>query len=445
MSIGLNVHGHNVANRAALAQHLSRTKPRWLLVLDNLDLAKDIKQSCPATNVIFRAWPDEALHTRFTPQQWVSQKLAERGDLWFHTHNEPGFSDAVLDWTAQVIELAASGGLKVVVLNLSAGTPAPEDWKRPAARRVLEALDKHRATAVLGLHEYFGGVVTSGFVGGFPTRIQPADWPPSVADITCWHCGRFRLLMSACADMGIQPPRIVLTEHGADDMSDIKAWLDTLQKTPPHGSIRGWRTLEAQWRAWWTGWTADRAYFEQLAYADRVIYAGSPVEAQLVFCYGASSADWQQFNIETSGELLTRLEEYAKSELPPEPPPKPPAPGAYILRRPPGRSNVRAAPKLGDNILSEVGDGDEITVGEDKPVMADGYTWLPVTTRIVFGWLALLDGMRFEPVPTAPPAPNSDLTRDDVQLLINHYQRQAAEMQRMAQFWMDVGNRLKSA
>ena len=51
--------------------------------------------------------------------------------------------------------------------------------------------------------------------------------------------------------------------------------------------------------------------FEQLTYADRAIYQGSPVEAQLVFCWGHSSDIWDQFDVAEAREFHKLLVNYA--------------------------------------------------------------------------------------------------------------------------------------
>ena len=138
-----------------------------------------------------------------------------------------------------------------MVGNWAVGNPGPDDW--PQARRMLELLDQHRDLFILGLHEYGCGVMTSGLYGGYPDHagvrggelggknlIPPGNWPASLYSpeyITAFHCGRFRFLMGYCAANNIKAPRIILTEHGVDDVSDIKAWAEKLTKTDPYTRV----------------------------------------------------------------------------------------------------------------------------------------------------------------------------------------------------------------
>ena len=325
--ISLNVHGQNVPDRDFLLKHLVKLQPPAVLIMDAAGFARDVKAALPNTIVIHRSWGakgDDDIHKQLNPQQWVEQKRKEvdGSDLWCYTSNEPEFSDELLNWHVEVMQLAAKEGLKLVVGNWSVGKPndVDNDWKR--ARRMLELLDQHHDTMILGLHEYACGVISSGFIGGTPEErglIMPESWPQDVSKIgAMWHCGRFNFVVRYCQNEGIRPPRIIITEHGFDDVSDIKTWTEKLAKTAtfgnPGGNIRGWKTLETQWNTWFSsrGWSPQRAYFEQLKYADQKLYQGSVVEAQLIFSWGHSNDIWAQFDIADAKELHSLMESYAQ-------------------------------------------------------------------------------------------------------------------------------------
>jgi hypothetical protein len=190
------------------------------------------------------------------------------------------------------------------------------------AQRMLELLDQHRDLFVLGLHEYAAGVITSGLVGGapddprHPNFVPVEKWPHDVGPLTMFHCGRFHFLLDYCRKVGLRPPRIILTEHGFDDVSDIKPWLNGLRVRGPYMNIRGWKSLQDQWSDWYggRGWSAQRAMFEQLAWADRTIYRPTPVEAQCIFCWGHTSAEWEQFDVAEAKEFHSLLETYAQQQ-----------------------------------------------------------------------------------------------------------------------------------
>jgi hypothetical protein len=318
-----------------------------MLVIDGVQLCRDIQNVSARTQVIHRAYPDEEIWRQKTPAQWIEQKKSEVGNsrLWLYTVNEVGLSDDLCRWWTEVIRLSDRDQMQLVIGNLSAGTPQASDWTRPAVIELLKACSANRSRVVIGLHEYACGVITSGFLGGWPDNagVAPvpdnkgkgrnlvpfANWPErtEVNKITRFHAGRFKFLVEACALIGIPTPRIVLTEHGFDDMSDIKTWALLQQQTPPYTSFRGWKSLVNFWQAnYGTFWTSQRAMFEQLAYADRVLYQNSPVEGQLIFCWGQTSDMWDQFDISKADEFLKLVAEQIVSPLPPAPPPPDPDP-----------------------------------------------------------------------------------------------------------------------
>jgi hypothetical protein len=327
--ISLNIHGNNAPDRQRLLDHLQILQPPAVLVLDNLDLAREIKKLLPNTTSIFREFGskgDGALHLDSDPKSWLDRHAHQaEGGIVLHVLNEPPFDQAVVDWLTELLRLAAPRRIPLIIGNWAVGNPLPEQWAM--AREMLQLLDQHRDLFILGLHEYAGGVVTSGLYGGYPDNagvkpgtsggknlIPPGNWPKDVSDATRYHMGRFKFLMSYCDSIGIRCPRIILTEHGFDDTSDIKAWEDTLKKNSPYLNVRGWKTLHNQWTDWYggLGWSPERAYFEQLAWADRTIYQNSPVEAQCIFCWGHSSQEWDQFDIAQAQEFQRLLEDYAR-------------------------------------------------------------------------------------------------------------------------------------
>lgn len=344
--ISFNTHAQTPNfDKNKLLMHVEKSQPPWILVMDGVQLCRDIQNVSPKTQVIHRSYPDEEIWRQKTPAQWIEQKKSEVGSsrLWLYTVNEVGLSDDLCRWWLEVIRLSARDEMQLVIGNLSAGTPQASDWTHPVVIELLKACNLNRSRVVLGLHEYACGVITSGFLGGWPDNAGVAPVPenkgkgrnlvPSMAwpdrvevnKITRFHCGRFKFLVEACTLIGIPPPRIVLTEHGFDDMSDIKTWALQQQQTPPYTSFRGWKSLINYWQSnYGTFWTPQRAMFEQLAYADRVLYQNSPVEGQLVFCWGQTSSMWDQFDVSKADEFLGLVSgQSTPTPAPPVPDPTP--------------------------------------------------------------------------------------------------------------------------
>jgi hypothetical protein len=327
--ISLNIHGLNVSDRNRLFRHLEALQPTAVLVLDNLAIAREIKQLLPNATVIFREFGsqgDGGLHRQSGAEEWLNRHEHQAEDgIVLHVLNEPPFDQPVITWLTDLLRLAAPRRIPLIVGNWAVGNPIPEQW--PMARDMLQLIDQHRDLFILGLHEYAGGVITSGLHGGYPDNagvqpgkpggmnlVQPANWPQDASSVTRYHMGRFKFLLDYCDSAGIGHPRIILTEHGFDDTSDIKVWEDTLKKTSPYLNVRGWKTLTTQWQEWFgpLGWSPERAFFEQLKWADQTIYQNSPVEAQCIFCWGHSSKEWFQFDVAEATEFQGLLEAYAQ-------------------------------------------------------------------------------------------------------------------------------------
>ena len=424
MRIGFNIHAQGVKDTARLMSWCAENKPAWMGVMDGVGLAKAIRQASPDTQVWHRAYPsggDEAIWKRISPQQWVAQARRELDGtgLWAYCLNEPGFDQDMLRWLCEAIEAAGSQGVKLVVGNFSVGTPEPDQWRSPQAARLLRLLDAHRARVILGLHEYAGGVVTSGFIGGAPNSTQyhrdfipRENWPDraEAADMTMWHIGRLKFMIAACKAQGIQPPRVLITEAGFDSLKsdpnpDLRAWLDSLPDSDGF-EARAWRGLRQAWAGYYPQWTHEQAYAEQLRYVDDVIYAGLPVEGLQVFCYGHKDAQWAGFDVEGYETLLGALAARPEPITPPPIPTLPPFPADFADRARKATLlpthgavpvPVHAWPSAGDLIVTTFVNGavalviptDDLRQDERVPDTVNGITghWLPVQIGIARGWL----------------------------------------------------------
>ncbi len=403
-----------------------RLRPRWIVVINGLDFAKEVARRWSEINVMVR-WVTQDNDPRKSwpsPRDFITFAQREIGNerLYANVGNEAGFSDEVLRYYCDVID--QSGSLRLAVGGFSAGTPEPQDWKRPQALELLKRLDAQRNRVVLNLHEYCGGIITSG-MSNPPRFIQPETWPRDLSTITCWHVGRYRFLLNACRDLKIAVPRIVIGEFGHDDMSDIKPWLETLIKTPPYANIRGWKTLRNQNAAWFgnRGWSSERALFEQYVYANEFIYVGDEVEGICDFAECSQRSEWEGFDKSQTNELPTLLAEYANSENSqpdvPTPPASLPKPGLYTITVPPPFLNLRETP--GGTDIGDVKTGDVVEVIEAEARLAppSPYWWLRVALpeKQQRGWIAWLDGVAFTPY-AEPPAPTFALTAEQAAWLV---------------------------
>lgn len=287
------------------------------------DFARSFKADNPARNVVIRNWPDGAVPN--SVDDWLAKyrPLAE-GGLIAQTVNEVGFTPANLAFHEALLERIKRDKIKmnIGILAQSVGTPGADEWGR--ADKILRLADELRDQVHLILHEYYGGVITSGFHGGNPTLIKPETWPNDTSNITLWHVGRYRFLKKNCVAKGIPLPRIIIGEFGADFTGDIGLWLASLRSTKgQYDIVDGWRDLVDQWRIWWQDWDGATAYMKQVEYADQHIYIDPEIETIMLYCRW-NDGSWGTY--QTNPELDKHVENYRSVVIPPPPPPPPPPP-----------------------------------------------------------------------------------------------------------------------
>src|SRR5688572_7551881 len=90
--ISYNVHAQRLPNHDRLIAHLKTIQPNAVLVMDGVGLAQEIKSLLPNTTVISRIYPDDDIHKRLTPEQWLERRAPEaQHGLYLYTTNEAGF------------------------------------------------------------------------------------------------------------------------------------------------------------------------------------------------------------------------------------------------------------------------------------------------------------------------------------------------------------------
>lgn len=328
-----------------------------LFFQNQIDFARDFKAALPAANAVLRNWPDRTVPKSVDDWLTKNRHLSE-GGLIVQTVNEVGFTSANLAFHEALLQRIKRDkiDIRVGILAQSVGTPGADEW--PRAEKILRLVADLRDKVHLILHEYYGGVITSGFHGGDPTMIQPESWPTDTRDITLWHVGRYRFLKKYCRAIGIPLPRIIIGEFGADFTGDIGKWLATLKSTKgQYDIVDGWRDLVDQWRLWWPEWDGATAYMKQLAYADQYIYLDEEVESILFFCRW-NDGSWGTY--QTNPEMDKQMEAYRS--LPPLhslPETPPPAPVTWIgakvkLKFEVAYANLRAKPDVSGADLGDI-------------------------------------------------------------------------------------------
>lgn len=314
--------GYNYLNVPDVAEEMRHARAARLgggvFFQTQQDFARAFKADDPSRNVVIRNWPDGTVPSSVDDWLTKNRPLSE-GGLIVQTVNEVGFTSANLTFHEALLERIKRDkiDIRVGILAQSVGTPGADEWSR--AEKILRLADELRDKVHIVLHEYYGGVITSGFHGGNPTLIQPETWPENTRDITLWHVGRYRFMKKFCASKGIPLPRMIIGEFGADFTGDIGLWLASLRSTKgQYDIVDGWRDLVDQWRIWWPQWDGATAYMKQVAYADKHIYIDPEIETIMLFSRW-NDGSWGTY--QTNPELDKLIENY--QPVPPPPPPDP--------------------------------------------------------------------------------------------------------------------------
>lgn len=339
--ISLNVLGMPPPNVTELIDWLTDAKPRYTLVMDNLDLAARVAMT--GTTVIYRRYrdDDDELPSTTKPSDFLASVADVPKSYIVQAGNEPGGDQALLTtWTAALIRQADAIGRRVAVGNWSVGNPDDEAVANGKYDLILQALADTNGRHILSLHEYFWD--------------KPAE--------EGWFVGRYSHFLQRADRLGIRRPVIAITEHGRDLGG---------------GRDDGWRGQ---------GWS-EADYARRLDEA-QTVYEPDGITA-MVFCYGAGFG-WQSFNVEGAPDLLQAMAAMNNGREEDEV-----VPGYdKVTTKQPGASvNVRSAPQITASIVATVKTGDWAKkIG--TTVKADGYTWQPVAvdkseTSHVHGYVAL--------------------------------------------------------
>lgn len=297
-------------NRDALIQHVRAADYVTCTVLDDLQLAIDLN----IPYAVFRAYSFEPMPADQSDgaARDAARKAMEQIRGWVQTHNnnrnvlfmvncEQGWSPARNMMYTYMIEDSANdpgGPIGLCVGNYASGAikagqgGEPNHWHdqaEPLLRTLAKYKDKRLPNGshafVLGDH-YYTGIFPWISVNGGEKNRQPRweDRPLSIDWAKPqWHLGRgVQGIMKACAEWGIEPPPMLITESLIDDMDDVAYTFGDrnsrntgLKLAPGYEKARGWRSLVPQWGEWY----ANRDAGEVLA--DMTIWHGKQFTAHL--------------------------------------------------------------------------------------------------------------------------------------------------------------------
>lgn len=247
-----------------------------------------------------------------------------RNNMTLYALNEPHASEKTTDadvqklikWCTDVVEQAVQRGVSVTIGNFGMGQPALNAALNEWDSRfdpLLILLSKYRDSVFLGAHEY--------------GPEEPFQW------------GRLLFMMARCRKLGIQPPRMVITEFGVDATTDKR---------------NGYKARE---------WSGD-FYMRQMVDVYKHVYMPlvdqGVVKGTCLFSYG-NSGGWQSFDVEDDKAFFDTLETVIGSgslkptrPIPPittpDTPPPPPTPAPIPTPPDTTRADLLRMIELNDQI-----------------------------------------------------------------------------------------------
>jgi hypothetical protein len=293
--ISYNANGNAIPDMSYFLSVMTSPCKTTALIMDNLNLAVQIKQLCPDTIVISRSWSalegDEWYYR--SPQNFIEQWQREgHPEIIRHSTNEPSFGGtrSLAQFAAtetELMRLARQAGFTVTVGNFSVGYYQPEQINSGGFDSYLRAINQYGH--YLGLHEY--AVIALPFgVGQWPVealldrnRVQVAIWPTvQMLPIQLqngqlpnyWYLRRGDWFLLRADAIGIARPRIILTEFAWDNLPNIKSYIEPLRQQfgidRYFRDMRGINTYANVWRWYWPDWSMGKAACEQLIWSDAI-------------------------------------------------------------------------------------------------------------------------------------------------------------------------------
>lgn len=393
MKKGYNIHTAD----NGLIEHLKKSQPPVVLVLENYGLAHDIAVQFPNMKVIYRPYYglSDAYHMIMSPKSFVALQMEHwqgEPNIWFHTGNESGLSIEQQNWEMEVVRLAPK--LKFVVGNPATGSFPDSVEKWAYADRYIRFLVDNKDRVMLGLHEYFD-IVPCVTMPNFLNRIQNWDGPTRPG----WHTNRFMWLIDYCDSVHIGYPNIVLTECGNDDLrenranSDVNQLIDSVKVNQPYHNVRGWKTLQDQWVEWYKQ-PADITYFRMLDWLDRNVYNHPAIVGMCIFAWCSPTSEWDMFNVAYADGFRKLMEEQGTMK--------------NMLLNVSYNVRVRSAPSVTSTTVRMLVAGDyPVSVYENDITVRDNYHWQHISIDGVDGYVAT-EVIKLLEV----PAPNNDLVID---------------------------------
>jgi hypothetical protein len=341
--ISYNINGESIPDKAYLTVHLQRLCPSTVLIMNNLGYAVELYNLLHGpcgTLVISRSW------SALEGDEWVQRSAQDFVNQWRreghpeiirYSTNEPSFGGThstteFVNAEVQLMRAAREAGFTVAMGNFSVGYVQQYSIISGAFDPYLRALNQYGH--YLAVHEYSVAVLPFG-VGQWSVealldrqRVQPELWPQASVLPTrlvngqlppYWYLRRADWFLLRADQLGIQRPRILVTEYGWDNLPNIKAYIEPLRQQfgldRYMRDMRGVNTYQSLWRWYWPQWSFADAACKQLRWTE-AIYPAEYIGFNL-FTWSMHphwlQTDFSGREIPSQYELHRCLESYAAS------------------------------------------------------------------------------------------------------------------------------------
>lgn len=318
--LGYMIQAQGVSDRAALLAHLQAVQPTTLTVMDDYQLAVQIRNMLLRCIVVYRSSTFEPApdYSNEAIRNWLSAFPDKRIVLMINC--EAGFDSSRVSMWVRFITIASGLGYKLCVGNISSGSVKcgqgadVNEWLTVGAP-LLRAFVTNPGH-YLAFHEYtfpFAWSVSNGAFG------EP-NHPPSQLNWTLpqWHIGRnVQGIQAACKTLNIAPPQCIVTECLIDTMNDIS----TNKDSPFYGmKADGYKTLSDYWNKVYPGQDHGDVLADNQIWAWEKAYAPCGfVVGVHVYCWGDASGGaqkWYNYRVDDNPRYLQRMEAYTAAAQP---------------------------------------------------------------------------------------------------------------------------------
>lgn len=426
-----------------LEAYTSVVHPAAVMLMNDVGGAKAYKTAHPEVEVFSRIFDGSEGNMHFTPGKVLAYSLDRAREVGnsgvaINLLCEPSLSGGVgdikrlVDECIRALDWLVPRGFRVGLPH-GAFYGHTDEASFLALDPLVDYICRYVNQLSLLMDEYFAGVHFSGvgdarFPGGNEAgHIYPPSWVDSPTR-TYWHSGSTTVkYFDHRVALGLPLPITYVSEYGADALGDVTAWRNSLIRTAGYDDIRGWKSLQAQYEAWYRqfGWSPAEAYgYGAKAFWEQVYSRYPNIRALMFYCIGTNNDPiWDQFRVDDQPKLWAILGSVKRSVI------VPPTPVIQPVGKPTdvgivtnkgtlvtsGTIRLRNAPTTAAAIVQEVPNGAKIQRYGGHVTLGDGLNWswcelFDLNDAVINGgWMALLVATWIAQIFT-PPLPKPLVT-----------------------------------